>query len=147
MNNYIFIIFIVSFLINMVVMPAITLNSYDQITINMNKIYLSTILGLLIVIVHVIMLYNINGEINTVELAIYIGLLSLYIYLYRNQLFIDDDNFLNYMKENRLTEVLINSNIKKFSKNNKILSYTNFILTNSTKELDFINKELTALDK
>ena len=71
MNNYIFFIFIVSFLINMVVMPLITLTSYDQITVNMNKIYLSIILGLLIVIVHMIMLYNLNN--NNINIQAFSG--------------------------------------------------------------------------
>lgn len=145
-NNIIY-IFMISFLINMVVLPLITTESYKQITFSINKTYLSIILGLLIVISHMIMLYITHGQIEINELLIYIIILAIYIYVYRNQLFIDDIDFLNYMKESKSTEIFINSTLKNTIKDKKILSYANFILLNSTKEISFINKIINVSDK
>lgn len=139
MDNYIYYVFIISFLINVIIMPLITTASYDQITFNMIKVISSIILGLLIVISHISMVYFIHGTINMTELLIYIIILCIYINVYRNQLFIDETNYLNHMKEVNLNEILISSKIIKNPVNENVLDYANFILANSIKENNYIN--------
>ena len=139
MDNYIYYVFIVSFLINMVALPLVTTTKYDQITFNMIKVNLSIILGLLIVISHVIMVYFTHGTINVPELFIYIIILGLFIYIYRNQLFMNEVDYLNNMKEVHSNEILISSKMINNISNKSILEYANFILSNSIKEISFID--------
>jgi hypothetical protein len=123
----------------MVALPLVTTTKYDQITFNMIKVNLSIILGLLIVISHVIMVYFTHGTINVPELFIYIIILGLFIYIYRNQLFMNEVDYLNNMKEVHSNEILISSKMINNISNKSILEYANFILSNSIKEISFID--------
>ena len=140
LSHNIFYMFIFSFLINMIFIPLVTSYSFKHITFSMGKIYLSIIMSLLMVISEIVIFDMIFNTRSIIKYIIYISILLLYIYLYRNQFYIDDINYLKEMKEHYSKSVLTSFNRKNKSKNKKINSYSNFIFINQNKEIDFIDK-------
>ena len=113
LSHNIFYMFIFSFLINMVIMPLITSYSFKHITFSMGKVYLSIIMSLLMVISEVAMYDLMFGTRSNFKYFIYVIILLLYIYLYRNQIYIDDINYLKEMKEHHSMAILTSSISKK----------------------------------
>jgi hypothetical protein len=124
----------------MLIIPLITAYSVKHITFSMGKIYLSIIMSLLMIISEIAIFDMMVNTRSIIKYIIYISILLLYIYLYRNQLYIDDINYLKEMKEHHSKSLLTSFNRKNKSKNNKISSYSNFIVINQNKEIDFIDK-------
>lgn len=121
----------------MIILPLITCRSIKDISISMNKIYLSIIFGLLMVLSQVYSFDILHGTTSKFEYIIYSFLLFTYIYLFRYQVFIDDTNFLRYIKEKNSSIALISS---RKSKNYRINTFSNYISNSTIKENDFINK-------
>jgi len=140
LSHNIFYMFIFSFLINMVIMPLITSYSFKHITFSMGKVYLSIIMSLLMVISEVAMYDLMFGTRSNFKYFIYVIILLLYIYLYRNQIYIDDINYLKEMKEHHSMAILTSSIRKNKSTNRKLASYSNFVFINQNKEIDFMDK-------
>ncbi len=137
LSHNLFYMFIFSFIINMIILPLITCRSIKDISISMNKIYLSIIFGLLMVLSQVYSFDILHGTTSKFEYIIYSFLLFTYIYLFRYQVFIDDTNFLRYIKEKNSSIALISS---RKSKNYRINTFSNYISNSTIKENDFINK-------
>jgi hypothetical protein len=121
----------------MIIVPLITCSSYKNISLNMSKIYLSIIIGLLIVLGQIYSFDILNRSKSKMHYIIYISLLIIYIYLYRKQLVVDDLNFLKDIKEKNSSLMLI---AQRKSKNNKINSFSTYIYNRLNKENEFIDK-------
>jgi hypothetical protein len=106
----------------------------------MGKVYLSIIMSLLMVISEVAMYDLMFGTRSNFKYFIYVIILLLYIYLYRNQIYIDDINYLKEMKEHHSMAILTSSIRKNKSTNRKLASYSNFVFINQNKEIDFMDK-------
>lgn len=138
LTHNIFYMFIFSFIVNMFILPLIISNSFKDITLNMNKVYLSIIVGLLVVISQVYSFDILQQTRSKKDYIIYIFLLIVYIYLYRNQMFVDDKNFLKDIKEKNSASLLISASTK--TKNPRIKSFSNYINNTLEKQIGFINK-------
>ena len=137
LTHNIFYMFIFTFIVNMFILPLITNNSIKDISLSMNKIYLSIIFGLLMVISQVYSFDILHGTKSKMDYILYIFLLIVYIYLYRKQMFVDDLNFIKDIREKNSSLILIS---KRKSKNNKINSFSNYVHTTLNKQNEFINK-------
>ncbi len=137
LTHNIFYMFLFTFLVNMVILPIIISGSFKDVSINMNKIYISIIAGLLMVISQVYSFDLLHGTTSKTDYFIYAFLLIVYIYIYRSQLFVDDITYLKDLKEKNSAAILISS---RKSKNKKINTFSNYIITTLQKEIDFINK-------
>ena len=138
LTHNIFYMFIFTFIVNMFILPLLISNSYKDITINMNKIYLSIIFGLLLVISQVYSFDILHKTSSKKDYIIYILLLVLYIYLYRNQMFINDKNILKDIKEKNSSIIQISKSTK--TKNPRIKSFYDYINNTLEKQNGFINK-------
>ena len=95
-----------SFVIQMSVMSLIMTNSYSDITFSVGKFYMSIIMALLMGGVEVLM-YDIH--MRTLSLAYYLAiffLLVVFIYLYRNQVYVSDKDYLLEMIEHHSMALL-----------------------------------------
>ena len=138
LTHNIFYMFIFTFIVNMFILPLLISNSYKDITINMNKIYLSIIFGLLLVISQVYSFDILHKTSSKKDYIIYIFLLVLYIYLYRNQMFVNDKNLLKDIKEKNSSIIQISKSAK--TKNPRIKSFYDYINNTLEKQNGFINK-------
>lgn len=138
LSHIIYYVFVFSFLINMFIIPLLTTHTFRAVSIfNTSKFYLSIITGLLLVLT-TIYSYDIFHETKSnYHYMLYVFLLIVYIYLYRNQIHVSDKSFFKDIKERNSTIILLTN---RKSKNQKVNSFIKYINTTLNKQNDFINK-------
>lgn len=109
----IFFMFIGSFIIQYLIMSAIMTNNISNITISLGKAYLATIMGLLMVLIEIMMHDMQYSSFNLQYYSIFGGLLLLFIYLYRVQYAIKDQQYLEEMIEHHSMALLTSNQILK----------------------------------
>ena len=130
-----------SFIIQMFVMSYIMTNSYKNITFSLGKFYMSVIMALLMGILEVLMYDN---HMNTLSMYYYLSLgffLIIFIYLYRNQIYIDDKDYLNEMIEHHSMALLTSEEILQKTNSEKVKKLAENIISTQEKEIDYM-KEL-----
>ena len=123
--------FISMFIIQYVFMSYIMTNQVDNITNSMGKVYMSTIMGLLMII---IMSYD-----NIQNLGIYICLLILCIYLYKIQFGVNDKNYIREMIEHHSMAIFTSDEIIKKTDNYEIAKLAKIIISQQTDELSVMH--------
>lgn len=133
-----------SFIIQFVLMSSIMTNSYQNITFSVGKFYMSTIMALLMGLLEVLML---DFHMKTISIAYYLSLtlfLVGFIYLYRNQLYIEDKDYLNEMIEHHSMALLTSEEILKKTDNYNIAKLAKNIIQTQQDEIrvmrELINK-------
>ena len=119
--------FISMFIIQYVFMSYIMTNQVDNITNSLGKVYMSTIMGLLMII---IMSYH-----NIQHLSVYICLLILCIFLYRIQFGINDKNYIREMIEHHSMALLTSKQIIKKTGNNYVADIAQRIINTQESEI------------
>ena len=127
MHTPIIMMFISMFIIQYVFMSYIMTNQVDNITNSMGKVYMSTIMGLLMII---IMSYD-----NIQNLGIYICLLILFIYLYKIQFGINDKNYIREMIEHHSMALLTSKQIIKKTDNSYVADIAQRIINTQESEI------------
>ena len=105
--------FISSFIIQYFLMPPIMVNKYINITNNIGKTYMSIIMALFMILIEIIMhdqSYNIFSSHWYISLFI---LIVIFIYLYRNQIAINDKQYLEGMIEHHSMALFTSEEILK----------------------------------
>ena len=120
------IMFIGSFIIQYFFMSTIMSNSITNITNSLGKVYLSIIMGLYMMVIE-IMMHDHQYDVFSMKYYIIIGcLIGLFIYLYRAQKYITDQEYLKEMIEhhsmalltsNKILEKTDDYNVSKLAKN------------------------------
>jgi Ca2+/Na+ antiporter len=82
-----------SFIIQFIVMSCIMTNSYKNITFSVGKFYMSVIMALLMGLLEVFMFDIHMRIISLYYYLILFFILSIFIYLYRNQIYIEDKDY------------------------------------------------------
>ena len=98
------IMFVGSFVIQYYFMSSIMSNSFSNITNNVGKLYLGLIMGISMVILEILMMQQ--GDIMPGVLVVLFFLLSITVYLYKNQAFIDEHQYLSEMIEHHSMALL-----------------------------------------
>ena len=118
--------FIGSFLIQYFVMSPIMTNKIENITNSLGKVYLSTLMGLFMILLEIAM-HDHQYDVFSVKNYVFVGgLILVVIYLYRTQKYITDKQYLEEMIEhhsmalltsNRILEKTNDYNVSKLAKN------------------------------
>jgi len=130
-----------SFIIQMLVMSLIMTNSYNNITFSIGKFYMSIIMALLMGLLEVLM-YDIHMRV--ISLYYYLSMffmVYLFIYLYRNQLYIEDKDYLEEMIEHHSMAILTSDEILQKTKSERVKKLAENIIDVQEKEIDYM-KEL-----
>ena len=88
-------------------------NKITHITNNIGKVYLSTIMGLFMVLIEVMMHDHHYRVLSINWYAILFALLAIFTYLYRKQIGIDDKQYLEGMIEHHSMGVFMSDEILK----------------------------------
>lgn len=107
----IFFLIIIVFIVQYFIMSWIETNSNSDITNNLNKMYLSTISGLFVGILYILLF---DFKQSTLSTTYYIGFgvgIGLLTYAYRNQLGVTNYDWVNTMIEKISGELLITKSI------------------------------------
>ena len=117
-NIYIvIIIFISSFISQYFIMPLIMTHNYIYITNNLAKVYLSIIVAILVILFDA-MIFDYRYNIFSLNIyAFIISGLVLFIYLYRNQIGVNDKQYLEEMIEQNSISLLTSEEILKKTDN------------------------------
>ena len=129
-----------SFIIQMFVMSSIMTNSYKNITFSLGKFYMSVIMALLMGILEVLMYDN---HMNTISVYYYLSLgffLVIFIYLYRNQIYIDDKDYLNEMIEHHSMALLTSEEILQKTNSEKVKKLAENIISTQEKEIEYMRQ-------
>lgn len=135
LSHTIVIMFVFSFLIQYFAMPPIMVNSINNITNNIGKAYLATLMGLSMVFIEVVMHDMQYGNISGSKYAFIICGIALFIYLYRNQVAIVDKQYLNGMIEHHSMAILSSEEILKKTDNYNVAKLAKNIIQKQKDEI------------
>jgi hypothetical protein len=128
--------FFASFIIQYFLMPPIMVNKYIYITNNIGKAYMSIIMALFMIFIEIIMH---DQSYQIFSLYWYIGLLifiAIFIYLYRNQVAINDKQYLEGMIEHHSMALLTSEEILKKTDDYDIAKLAKNIIQTQSDELN-----------
>jgi hypothetical protein len=131
-----------SFIIQMLAMSGIMTNSYKNITFSVGKFYMSVIMALLMGLLEVLM-YDIHLRIISLYYyAVLFFILCVFIYLYRNQIYIEDKDYLEEMIEHHSIAVLTSDEILQKTKSERVKKLAETILITQEKEIEYMKQLL-----
>ena len=136
LTHTIIFMFFASFIIQYFLMPPIMVNKYIYITNNIGKAYMSIIMALFMIFIEIIMH---DQSYQIFSLYWYIGLLisiSIFIYLYRNQIAINDKQYLEGMIEHHSMALLTSEEILKKTDDYNIAKLAKNIIQTQSDELN-----------
>jgi Ca2+/Na+ antiporter len=125
----------------MFVMSGIMTNSYKNITFSLGKFYISVIMALLMGLLEVLMYDNHLRVISIYYYLFLVFLLVIFIYLYRNQIYIEDKDYLNEMIEHHSMAILTSEEILQKTNSERVKKLAENIITTQQKEINYM-KEL-----
>ena len=129
------IMFVGSFVIQYFVMPPIMIEQFSEFTNNIGKAYMSIIMGILMVLLEVAMHDHQYGVCSTNFYVALIGLLILFIYLYRKQVAIKDKQYLEGMIEHHSMALLTSKEILKKTDDYNIAKLAKNIISSQETEI------------
>ena len=136
LTHTIIFMFFASFIIQYFLMPPIMVNKYIYITNNIGKAYMSIIMALFMIFIEIIMH---DQSYQIFSLYWYIGLLIciyIFIYLYRNQIAINDKQYLEGMIEHHSMALLTSEEILKKTDDYDIAKLAKNIIQTQSDELN-----------
>jgi len=131
-----------SFIIQMIVMSGIMTNSYKNITFSIGKFYMSVIMALLMGLLEVSMFDMHMRVLSTYYYLILFFMLSIFIYLYRNQIYIEDKDYLGEMIEHHSMALLTSDEILQKTKSERVKKFAENILSTQEKEIEYMKQLL-----
>ena len=135
-----------SVIIQMFVMSGIMTNSYKNITFSLGKFYMSVIMALLMGLLEVIMHDN-HMRVISIYYYLFLGfLLVIFIYLYRNQAYIEDKDYLNEMIEHHSMAILTSEEILQKTNSERVKKLAQNIITTQEKEINYMKELIKYID-
>ena len=131
-----------SFIIQLTVMSGIMTNSYKNITFSVGKFYMASIMALLMGLLEVLMFDIHMRIISLYYYLILFFMLSIFIYLYRNQIYIEDKDYLQEMIEHHSMAILTSDEILQKTKSERVKKLAENILTTQEKEIKYMRQLL-----
>ena len=130
-----FFMFVGSFIVQYFIMPPIMVNNLTYVTNNIGKAYLATIMGLFMVLIEVMMHDHQYHVLSVNWYAILFALLALVTYLYRNQIAVNDKQYLEGMIEHHSMALFQSEEILKKTDDYNIAKLAKNIIQTQTDEL------------
>jgi Ca2+/Na+ antiporter len=131
-----------SFIIQMFVMSFIMTDSPKNITFSVGKFYMSVIMALLMGLLEVFMF---DFHMKTISIIYYLFLffmLIVSIYLYRNQAYIEDKDYLSEMIEHHSMALLTSEEILQNTKSERVKRLAENIISTQEKEIEYMRQLL-----
>ena len=131
---------ICSFIIQLTVMSGIMTNSYKNITFSVGKFYMASIMALLMGLTEVLMF---DIHMRTISIQYYLGLIFLlvvFVYLYRNQVYIEDKDYLEEMIEHHSMALLTSEEILQKTQSERVKKLAENIISTQEKEIAYMRQ-------
>ena len=134
-----------SFIIQFFIMGLIMTNSISNITFSVGKFYMSCIMalimGLLELGMHDYYMYSRLFVSSSYYLSISFGLV-VFLYLYRNQMYINDDNYLSEMIEHHSMALLTSDQILQKTQSERVRKLAENIVETQQAEIKYMKQLL-----
>jgi Ca2+/Na+ antiporter len=131
-----------SFFIQYIVMSLIMTNSASNITFSVGKFYISAIMALLMGFVEVSMFdFHMKTLHITYYLSLFIGF-AIFLYLYKSQSYIDDNEYLKEMIEHHSMALLTSDEVLQKTKSERVKKLADNIVSTQTAEIDYMRRLL-----
>jgi Ca2+/Na+ antiporter len=131
---------ICSFIIQLTVMSGIMTNSYKNITFSVGKFYMASIMALLMGLTEVLMF---DIHMRTISIQYYLGLIFLlvvFVYLYRNQVYIEDKDYLEEMIEHHSMALLTSEEILQKTQSERVKKLAENIISTQENEIAYMRQ-------
>ena len=131
---------IASFIIQLIVMSTFMTDSYKNITFSIGKFYMAVIMAVLMGLTEVLMF---DTHMKTVSGIYYLSLffvLVVFIYLYRNQVYIEDKDYLNEMIEHHSMAILTSEEILQKTHSERVKKLAENIIVTQEKEIEYMRQ-------
>ena len=142
LTNSLWFMMIGSFIIQLSVMSLIMTNAINNITFSVGKFYISVIMSLLMGILEVVMF---DVHMRTISFQYYLVLifiLTIFIYLYRNQMYIEDKDYLSEMIEHHSMAILTSEEILQKTHSERVKKLAENIIITQEKEIEYMKQML-----
>jgi len=142
LTNSLWIMMIGSFIIQFLVMSLIMTNAINNITFSVGKFYISVIMSVLMGLLEVVMF---DVHMRTVSFQYYLALfliLSVFVYLYRNQMYIEDNDYLSEMIEHHSMAILTSEEILEKTHSERVKKLAENIIITQEKEIEYMKQML-----
>ena len=131
---------IASFIIQLIVMSTFMTDSYKNITFSIGKFYMAVIMAVLMGLTEVLMF---DTHMKTVSGIYYLSLffvLVMFVYLYRNQVYIEDKDYLNEMIEHHSMALLTSEEILQKTHSERVKKLAENIIVTQEKEIEYMRQ-------
>ena len=131
---------IASFIIQLIVMSTFMTDSYKNITFSIGKFYMAVIMAILMGLTEVLMF---DTHMKTVSGIYYLSLffvLVVFVYLYRNQVYIEDKDYLNEMIEHHSMAILTSEEILQKTHSERVKKLAENIIVTQEKEIEYMRQ-------
>ena len=131
-----------SFIIQISVMSLIMTNTINNITLSVGKFYISVIMSILMGLLEVVMF---DTHMRTISITYYLALffiLAIFVYLYRNQMYIDDKAYLSEMIEHHSMALLTSEEILEKTHSERVKKLAENIIITQEKEIEYMKQML-----
>jgi hypothetical protein len=134
-----------SFLIQYFGMSAIMANSFNNITFSLGKFYISIIMALAMGLLEVAMFDFHMKTVNSFLYMCIIFWLIVFIYLYRNQVFIYDKDYLQEMIEHHSMAILTSEELLDKEPPKRVKKLAENIIQVQQKEIEYMKQLLQSM--
>jgi hypothetical protein len=131
-----------SFIIQISVMSLIMTNAINNITFSVGKFYISVIMSILMGLLEVVMF---DVHMRTISIPYYLALffiLAIFVYLYRNQMYIDDKDYMSEMIEHHSMAILTSEEILQKTHSERVKKLAENIIISQEKEIEYMKQML-----
>ncbi len=136
------VMFVGSFLIQYFLMPPIMVSNRLYITNHLGKVYMSVIMGILMVLLEV-MMHDHQYKVMSLKLYLLLGVcLAVFFYLYRKQKYIDDKQYLEGMIEHHSMGIFTSEEILKKTDNYDVAKLAKNIVQTQQDEIRIMRELL-----
>jgi Ca2+/Na+ antiporter len=134
--------FIGNFIIQYFIVSAIMVSQFSYITNNVGKAYIAIIMALSTIIIEVMIHDHRYNVLSVTMYAILFCLIAIFIYYYRNQIAVDDKQYLEGMVEQHSISLLTSQEILNKTDNYHVAKLAKNIIQTQTDELELMNRLL-----
>jgi hypothetical protein len=142
LTNSLWFMMIGSFIIQLSVMSLIMTNTINNITFSVGKFYISVIMSILMGLLEVVMF---DAHMRTISFTYYLALffiLAIFVYLYRNQMYIEDKDYLSEMIEHHSMAILTSEEILQKTHSERVKKLAENIIITQEKEIEYMKQML-----
>jgi hypothetical protein len=142
LTNSLWFMMLGSFIIQLSVMSIIMTNTINNITFSVGKFYISVIMSILMGLLEVVMF---DAHMRTISFTYYLALffiLAIFVYLYRNQMYIEDKDYLSEMIEHHSMAILTSEEILQKTHSVRVKKLAENIIITQEKEIEYMKQML-----